>query len=269
MERALAFFRRRPTEVVFAMIISGFIGPRLVNILHSALFEQEGDFNDFARDGAEKVHVVEERFPANRDIVYISGIGDMHIDQVKSGQDLLYKEFGIDFAHFADPESYYKRVKQELVLGFRGMEGDDSKHMYTALQTIFLITNIFTWNILISVLISWFPAFAKWRSDPLESVSTIFTASILDICLTILPILLMWALYEYSITIHVVSLGFIVVLALVHKATGRDKTDPIFSDWLIPGGSNPHTELYSFKPVEIATLECLCCTEEGRSKLAE
>ena len=260
MERALAIFGRRPTEVVFAMIIAGFIGPRIVNILHSAMFEQEGDYNDFGREGGANEPMVEDRFTTNRDIVYISGIGDMHIEQVKSGQDLLYKEFGIDFSHFANPESYYKRVKQELVLGFRGVEGDDSKHMYTALQTIFLITNIFMWNIVISVMISWFPAFKKWRTDPLKSVSTIFAASLLDICLTVFPIIFIWALYEYSITIHLVSLGLIVVLALVHKATSKDKTDPIFCDWLIPGGSNPHTELYSFKPVEIATLECLCCT---------
>ena len=32
------------------------------------------------------------------------------------------------------------------------MEKDDSKNMYTALQTIFLITNIFTWNVLLRVL---------------------------------------------------------------------------------------------------------------------
>jgi len=90
--------------------------------------------------------------------------------------------------------------------------------------------------------------------------------SLLDICLTVLPFIGILALYEYAITFHVVSLVVIVVLVLVHKASGKDKTDPIFSDWMIPGGSNPHTELYSFKASEIATLECLCCTEEGRSK---
>ena len=76
----------------------------------------------------------------------------MHFEQVQAGQHQLYKEFGISFSHFANPESYYKRVKEELVLGFAGMEKDDSKNMYTALQTIFLITNIFTWNVLLRVL---------------------------------------------------------------------------------------------------------------------
>ena len=95
----------------------------------------------------------------NGDIVQVEGIGDMHVEQIKSGQHELYREFGISFAHFADPESYYKHVKQELVLGFKGMEGDDSVHMYTALLTLFLITNTFSWNVMISFFSNIFPSF--------------------------------------------------------------------------------------------------------------
>ena len=87
---------------------------------------------------------------------------------------MLYQEFGITFTHFEDAGKYYDRVKEQLVLGFNGTEGDDSKNMYTALQTIFLITNILLWKILNIVLSNMYPDFANWRKNPLETKWRIF-----------------------------------------------------------------------------------------------
>ena len=53
------------------------------------------------------------------------------------------------------------------MLGFAGVEQDDSEHMYTALLTIYLITIMFAWNVLQSVLTAHFPKFDAWRADPL------------------------------------------------------------------------------------------------------
>ena len=170
----------------------------------------------------------------------------MHIDQINSGQHELYREFGINFSHFADPEAYYKRVKEELVLGFRGIEGDDSKHSYTALLTIFLITVVFTWHLLLTVVGNFWPKFADARYTTDYSVPRMFVNSLLDIFLTVLPIMVAWANYEAAFSLHLYCFGIIAWLFSLNRCLKRAR--PIFSDWVYPGGKAT-TPLYSFEVI--------------------
>lgn len=64
-----------------------------------------------------------------------------------------------------------------------------------------------------------------------------------------------------------IALSIIACLIFLHWATGKSKTDPIFSPWLFGEGGN-NNELYCFKTQDFTTIECLCCTKEGRSKMA-
>lgn len=161
----------------------------------------------------------------------------------------LFEEFEICFSHLADAESYYKKVKQELVLGFDGVEGDDSKHMYTVLQLQFLITNTLFWKVLIGYLSSLSPAFANWRQNALLTKWRIFQTSLFDVCLTVLPVVGTIALYEHAVTLHLIEFGMIAAMEMhrrMMKGGSKDvKEAGIFTDWILPGGSNPHSTLYT------------------------
>ena len=146
----------------------------------------------------------------------------MHIDQVQSGQHELLKEFEICLSHLQDAESYYKKVKQELVFGFEGVEGDDSAHMYTALQLHFLITNTLLWKVVIGYLGCVSPAFADWRNNALLTKWRIFQTCLFDVCLIVLPIIGTIANYEHAIEIHLFELGMIALMA-IHSRSIKKK----------------------------------------------
>ena len=107
-----------------------------------------------------------ERIP-DSDIVWVDGVGIIQAERVGSDQNELYKEFGINFEHFASQDSFYKRLKHEFVVGFSGTEGDDSEHMYTALLTLFLLTNLFFWLVIVGFLSGQSPWFRQLRERPL------------------------------------------------------------------------------------------------------
>ena len=164
----------------------------------------------------------------------------------------------------ADAETYYKKVKQELVLGFDGIEGDDSTHMYTVLQLQFLITNTLLWKVLIGYLSLIWPAFADWRQNALATKWRIFQTSLFDVCLTVLPVVGTIAYYEYAIEIHLLEFGLIALMALHSRKFSSSKTSgkthggsPIFTDCLMPGGSNPHSSLYTVEEQDATTFECI------------
>ena len=81
-------------------------------------------------------------------------------------------------------------------MGFGGTEGDDSENMYTTLLTIFLITNVFFWKVLVGFLSDHSSSFKEHRENPLRSFSSIIIASLFDVVVTLLPILAIWAYYE-------------------------------------------------------------------------
>ena len=196
--------------------------------------------------------------------VWVDGVGVMHYTQVTSGQDVLYKEFGISFDHFETAETYYKKLKEELVVGFNGTEEDDSQHMYTVLLTIILPLNSFFWGVLVSFLSVQNENFRKSRDNPLQTSVSLLKASLYDILFTLLPILAAWACHEHVLSLHLLLLGLILLIQMVHKASGKDKKMPIISNWILPGGSNPHHGIYSIETSVETTYSCTKCRSERK-----
>ena len=97
------------------------------------------------------------------------------------------------------------------------MEGDDSVHMYTALMTLFLITNTFFWKVMIMFLSNTIPAFKKWREECLSNKRHIFTNSMFDMSFTICPIMAAWTYYEQIVELHMMLLCGAATLILINN----------------------------------------------------
>ena len=194
--------KRRPTEIIFSLILIWFGSRKLTSLVHEQI-EQ----NQQSTEVAQSVEIVPQ-------VGCVPRTTQMHDDQVQSGQHELYREFEICLSHLQDAESYYKKVKQELVLGFDGVEGDDSVHMYTVLQLQFLITNTLLWKVIIAYLSCISPAFADWRNNALLTKWRIFQTSLFDVCLIVLPIVGTITNYERAIEIHLFELGMIALMAI-------------------------------------------------------
>ena len=73
------FIRRKPTEVVFSLIIAVFIGSRVYQQISSMIFDDESkDINDELLSEMTKEALGE-------DMVAVDGVGNMHISQIRSG----------------------------------------------------------------------------------------------------------------------------------------------------------------------------------------
>jgi len=155
------------------------------------------------------------------------------------------------------------------VSGFSGTSGDDSEQMTTAHLTIFLITNTFFWIVVVSVLSGQSERFSRFREQPFETKTRILAASLMDIAVTVLPILTVWAYHEEALTLHLLTLGLIALIVIMHKASGKGQKRPIFSDWLRPEGSNQHSSLYTIERVEPTTFSCTECTRSVAKKADE
>lgn len=105
------------------------------------------------------------------------------------------------------------------------------------------------------------------RADPLQSTRVTILMSLFDIFSTVFPIVTIWALYEYAVTIHIATLVLAALLVFANFVSGKSKENPVFSSWLT-GGLNAK-EFYCFKSIEYTTVQCLCCTKEGRKKLID
>ena len=173
--------------------------------------------------------------------MYIQDVGLMHEQQVASGQDKLYQEFGIAVQHFRNEHSFYKRVKEELVTGFNGEETDSN----VALVTIYLITNYLAFQVLVAFLMSHSALFREMRTEIYESRWKILLCSMFDITCSVVPVVCVIADDDKAHLYHVGALCLIAALMSIHVATGRQAEDPIFSQWFLPGGKNDHRGLYT------------------------
>ena len=54
--------------------------------------------------------------------------------------------------HYATEEDFYKQLKEDLVSGFAGINGDDSKNMTVALLTHYMATSMILWFIITAAL---------------------------------------------------------------------------------------------------------------------
>ena len=52
------------------------------------------------------------------------------------------------------------------------------------------------------------------------------------------------------------AFGLVMTLTIIHRLSGKSKKSPIFTNWLMPGGSNPYNALYSFEQIEKTSLSC-------------
>lgn len=75
------YIRRHPTEVIFGMIIAWFIGMRIVYFAINAF----SDSDEMAQKSDIPEVELYKQYMVNDEIIHVEGIGDLHIDQVKSG----------------------------------------------------------------------------------------------------------------------------------------------------------------------------------------
>ena len=68
-------------------------------------------------------------------------------------------------------------------------------------------------------------------------------------------------------TINLIFFGLISFLILIYQLSGKSKDKPIFTDWLMPGGSNSHTTLYSIEKVQVTTVECVFPDKNKKKKI--
>ena len=57
-------------------------------------------------------------------------------------------------------------------------------------------------------------------------------------------------------------------MAIIYHLSGKNKTNPIFSDWIMPGGSNPHSYMYTVETVEPTSYECVF-DDDAKQKMKE
>ena len=79
--------------------------------------------------------------------------------------------------------------------------------------------------------------FRELREDPLKDTKTIFMNSAFDVTITALPIVFAWAFHTHVISFAMIMIAICVLMVVYHEISGMNKVDPIFSDWLLPGGS--------------------------------
>ena len=80
-----------------------------------------------------------------------------------------------------------------------------------------------------------------------------------------LPIVATIAMYERTIEMHLFELGLIALMAMHHRLSG--KKNPIFTNWLMPGGSNPNSSYYSVEEIEKTTYECCAVAKKDEDKI--
>lgn len=90
-----------------------------------------------------------------------------------------------------------------------------------------------------------------------------------DILVFILPILAVWTYHEQALTLHLVFFGMIALMAVMHHAMGKSKDYPIFTDWLMPGGSNPHHSIYTIEAIESTFFNLNECRKDKKKTLNE
>lgn len=78
MQTLLSYFSRRPTEIFFAGICLAFLGSRLPKLLGGESWFED----DFGEDAASFKHEIKPDFFGIKevDVVFVEGIGEMHID---------------------------------------------------------------------------------------------------------------------------------------------------------------------------------------------
>lgn len=58
-------------------------------------------------------------------------------------------------------------------------------------------------------------------------------------------------------------------MAILHKAKANSKENQIFTDWLLPGGSNPHSSVYTIEAVEPTFFNCNDCFKKKNKDKTE
>ena len=143
--------------------------------------------------------------------------------------------------HFEDEHALYKRVKEELVTGFSG----DLDEMNVVYITLYLITNFLAFQVVIGFLSAHFSWFKRLRTDIYKNRWKILFCSLFDITCSVLPIICIIAEYKHAHLFHLSAFSLIFLLMLIHVLTGKQKTDPIFTTWLLPGGENKYRRFYT------------------------
>lgn len=116
--------------------------------------------------------------------------------------------------------------------------------MNVVYTTIYLITNYLTFQVLVAFLCAHFSWFKSLRTDIYENRWKILFCSVFDITCSILPIILVIAEYKHALLFHLTAFSLIFFLISIHVMTGKQKTHPIFTTWLFPGGENANRQFY-------------------------
>ena len=88
-------------------------------------------------------------------------------------------------SHLKDDPSYYSRVKEELVTGFKG----DPDELNVIIITLYLITNFLAFQVLVAFLIAHFTWFKWLRTDIYDNRWKILFCCLFDIICSIIPII--------------------------------------------------------------------------------
>ena len=157
----MEILKKNPTEVVFSGLLIWFFGKRGIKL---ALGLSEGGIE------VQSDSILQQQpDDLSDDLAWVEGVGKMHVDQVRAGQDSLYRDFGISFVHYATEEDFYKRLKEDLVSGFAGIDGDDSKSMTVALLCYYMATSIILWFIITAALAAQNDKYREMRANPLAT----------------------------------------------------------------------------------------------------
>ena len=162
---------------------------------------------------------------------------------------MLYQQFRINLDHLLDTDAFYKKVKEEYVTGFNG----DPNELNPVFITLYLITNFLTYQVLVGFLVAHSPWFKWTRTDIYKNRWKILFCSIFDIICSVLPIIMVISEYKHAYLFHLSAFSLIFFLLLVHVLTGKQKTHPIFSTWLFPGGANKHRRFYEIDIRKVKT----------------
>ena len=115
------------------------------------------------------------------------------------------------------------------------------------------------WLVVTAALTGWSDKYRDFRARPTLTKTRLAQVSFLDTVIFLAPILLVWAYHEYALELNLLSAGLTAMVVMAYKISGKDKSAPIFTNWLTPGGSNPHSCLYSIERIELTSFNCNDC----------
>ena len=146
-------------------------------------------------------------------------------------------DFKIDTDHLFNSSDFYRRYKDEMVVGFTG-DGDMFKREVPAwMICLFSIMNQCHYHCLMGCLRNASPWFDEVRKDVRKTRLRLWANTIFDVLLCPVPVILCAGYLDWVWVHHSICLGLIVFeLFIYHFVLGFTK--PVISSWII-GGNNP------------------------------